>query len=163
MIFIKYDTCPEWYECKDKKLYTVTGTFYSDELEEPHKKYAKYIECEDWHDLYLKTGYAPQLMYDIKAPQEVKDWWVRDDGFDVIGDAHTIALCLNGIDTPVADEWLEAMGWVKIKNDSVWCREQKKLGKYKKVTPQQYDRIETICCALDMYPENVLDWEGSYA
>jgi hypothetical protein len=163
MVFVKYDTMSAWFEYRDKNLYNVDGSFWGEELCEPHKKYSKRLECPDWHHLYLATGYVPSSMYDVTEARDVKDWWVRDDGLDIVGDAREIAIYLCGIDTPVAEEWLEAMGWVRVRNDASWCREQKKKGYYKNVTPQQYDRIETIAIAMDIYPENLLDWNGTYA
>lgn len=164
MEFVKYDTSDDWLEVSGDDLYTVNGVLATDSawLTDARKRYSRRYEAQDWHHLYLQVGFVPPSLYDVTA-SVVTDWWVREDGLNITGDANKIAIYFYGIDTPKAEEWLEAMGWVRIKGDPCWCREQKKLGKYKNVTPEQYSSIEAIASLLDIYPENILDWSGTYA
>ena len=162
MEFIKYDAINQWFELRDGYLYTPNGEHYS-AFDCPLSTYSRKINHPDWHHLYLETGYVPNRLHAESDAESVQEWWVREDGLDIIGDARSIAIYLHGIDTPVADEWLEAMGWVRIRANSSWCREQKRLGKYKNVTEQQKAKIEDIAASLEIYPENILEWEGTYA
>lgn len=162
MTFVKYDTWHGWLEYRDGNLYYYGNVLYGEELGEPHKKYAKWIKCQSWHELYELTGYCPANLYASPSMGNTKDWWIRDDGFDICGDAHDVALYLYGIDTPVAEEWLEEMGWVKIREDAFWCRERKMSGYYKNVTPEQYKKLESLADLFDIYPENILEWNVTY-
>lgn len=161
--FIKYESMDGWFEIREDGSYTIDGDRV--EVSAEQSCYSRTVYARDWHDLYITVGFIPKALHDpIEGSAPCREWWVRRDGVVIEGTASPIANYIYGTTGDIdASATLSGYGWVNIKDDALWCRHQKKLGKYTNVTPPQYDSIEVLLNNCRIFPETVLDWEGEYA
>ena len=116
---------------------------------------ATVIEAEDWHDLYVKTGWTHLCFeHDYKH----QNLWVDPDGYCWDGDAHEVIAqdileVIYGIDAHECKIHdcagvLERMGWIKLSTFmfTMYCEENL----YDNITYEQARAVKEWCEYYDL-------------
>ena len=140
----------EWDE-STMRLFNRSGGHCDVDENSPEWINATIVEAEDWHDLYLKTGWTDLKLDTYKVPC----LWVAPDGGCWVGDCHEvnaeeIAEVIFGEDVNLdyAGDFLISHGWIKL---SDWMYVNYiESHMYKNITNEQFEVISDWCKFVDL-------------
>lgn len=146
----EHDSYWEWDESKMLLINRKYGHHNINE-NSPEWINATFIEAEDWHDLYLKTGWTDLYIGDYRVPC----LWLDPDGECWQGECHEvdaedIVEVLYGEDLGLdyAGDYLIKRGWVKLSNWMFQFYAESHL--YDNITEYQARAIKEWCDYFDL-------------
>lgn len=117
---------------------------------------SKVIECENWHDLYLKAHYCP-----IETDKHESHAWISPDGTFYEGNAHEVqAEDICEIVFGLEDEFcpgdvLEEKGFIRVTTTLMWEVRIDELAS-QTLTQKQYDALFDWCqCHNKEIPQGI--------
>jgi hypothetical protein len=121
MLFINHLQKDEWWEWDQEKMraYNYRGGHY--DIDENSLGDVEYVECNSWHELYLKKHFCP-----LEVESWWNDVWISPDGRFYDGVAHDVtAEHLLSIIYGEETEWcagdaLTAKGWLRATTSAMW-------------------------------------------
>lgn len=122
MKFIQCSGENNWWEWDTKNMlaYNYFGEHYN--IDENALGDAKYIECDSWRDLYLRTHWSP-----IESDIWEKTAWLSPNGKFIAAKAHEVTaedICeiYYGENQGIlwAGDYLEERGWVRLTTSLMW-------------------------------------------
>lgn len=142
-----------YWEWDELHMRLVNRNYGSHDIDENSIEWinATIIEAEDWHDLYLKTGWTDLYLGTYKVPC----LWLDPDGECWKGDCHEvdaedIAEVVYGedINLDYAGDYLYSRGWVKLSNWMAYIYADSDM--YNHITYYQVQVIKEWCEYYDI-------------
>ena len=141
MTFVKLSGQHGWWEWDRDRMRLYNYDCGHTDIDENSDEWmgATLLEADDWHDLFVKTGYCP-----LYAPIWKNDLWVDIDGRTYEGMAHEVCAedigeILWGRDDVDGDELIR-LGWIKLTTSGMLTY-YIDYGMYDHITMEQEDVI----------------------
>ena len=155
MFFINHLRPDEWWEWDTETMtaYNYRGGWHN--VNENKLGNVECIECESWHELYLKKGFCP-----LEVEKWEREVWISPQGKYYEGEAHAVMaeyICdiIYGEEIEFAEDFLEERGWVRAASSFMW-EVRLDTWKGKRLTQRQYDALWDWCeCHKKKFPKGV--------
>lgn len=158
MIFIKKINEKYWWELYLEKMmaFNYDGGYHNITKQELDS--SEILECDGWHELYLKKGYCP-LQVNIKWTNV----WVSPEGLFYNGDAHEnraeeiLEIIYGETNYDWSGDKLEELGWIRATKTLMWeIRIDSGYWNNKSITQKQYDALYDWCKYHNKdFPQNI--------
>lgn len=155
MKFINHLRPDEWWEwCPESMTaYNYRGGCHN--VNENALGNVECIECESWHELYLKTRFCP-----LEVDKWEREVWISPQGKYYEGEAHAVMaeyICdiIYGEELDFAEDFLEERGWIRAASSFMW-EVRFDDWKDKRLTQKQYDALWDWCeCHKKKFPTGI--------